>query len=283
MTGKKKLALFGGVLAVGYLVLAIVAWRIVPKSIADSERRLFGVRLALAQLEQDQILLSQRIHAVTSETLGKGQRKDAEVAALLADPDVNHLAFVYLGADWSLQRSALVGAISHLRAQFEQQKGDRQGVRDRIDQREADLAAKVKKLEQLKRSFTLHLTTLDRRSNSFGVKRTELEDIERQLILLRDRNNYWETQRRDDIRRDQSDEVFAEARAKTEAEVFRVANECQANTVGTLIRVLAEKRGDLQFEANKPDRLRRILSPFNVWPVNWICRIPLEGEDAKPL
>ena len=283
MTGKKKLALFGGILAVGYLALAIVAWRIVPKSIADSERRLFGVRLALAQLEQDQILLSQRIHAVTSETLGKGQTKDAEVAALLADPDVNHLAFVYLGADWSLQRSALVGAISHLRAQFEQQKGDRQGVRDRIDQREADLAAKVKKLEQLKRSYTLHLTTLDRRSNSFGVKRAELEDIERQLVLLRDRNNYWETQRRDDIRRDQSDEVFAEARAKTEAEVFRVANECQANTVGTLIRVLAEKRGDLQFEANKPDRLRRILSPFNVWPVNWICRIPLEGEDAKPL
>ena len=283
MTGKKKLALFGGVLAVGYLVLAIVAWRIVPKSIADSERRLFGVRLALAQLEQDQILLSQRIHAVTSETLGKGQRKDAEVAALLADPDVNHLAFVYLGADWSLQRSALVGAISHLRAQFEQQKGDRQGVRDRIDQREADLAAKVKKLEQRKRSLGHQITTMDRRSVGFKAKMIELDDVERQLALLRDRNTYWETQRRDDIRRDQSDEVFAEARAKTEAEVFRVANEYQANTVGTLIRVLAEKRGDLKFEANRPDRLRRILSPFNIWPINWICRMPLEGEDAKPL
>ena len=143
--------------------------------------------------------------------------------------------------------------------------------------------AKVKKLEQLKRNCTLHLTTLDRRSNSFGVKQAELDDIERQLVLLRDRNNYWETQRRDDIRRDQSDEVFAEARAKMEAEVFRVANEHQEKTVGTLIRVLAEKRGDLKFEANKPDRLRRILSPFNIWPINWICRMPLEGEDAKPL
>ena len=283
MTGKKKLALFGGVLAVGYLVLAIVAWRIVPKSIADSERRLFGVRLALAQLEQDQILLSQRIHAVTSETLGKGQTKDAEVAALLADPDVNHLAFVYLGADWSLQRSALVGAISHLRAQFEQQKGDRQGIRGRIDQREADLAAKVKRLEQRKRSLGHQITTMDRRSVGFKAKMIELDDVERQLALLRDRNTYWEAQRRDDIRRDQSDEVFSEARAKTEAEVFRVANEHQEKTVCTLIRVLAEKRGDLKFEANRPDRLRRILSPFNIWPVNWICRIPLEGEDAKPL
>ena len=283
MTRKRKLVLFWGVAVVAYLVLAFVACLVVPKMIADSERRLFGVRLALAQLEQDQILLSQRIQAVTSETLGKGQPKDAEVAALLADPDVNHLAFVYLGADWSLQRSALVGAISHLRAQFEQQKGDRQGVRDRIDQREADLAAKVKKLEQRKRSLGHQITTMDRRSVGFKAKMIELDDVERQLALLRDRNTYWETQRRDDIRRDQSDEVFAEARAKTEAEVFRVANECQANTVGTLIRVLAEKRGDLKFEANKPDRLRRILSPFNIWPINWICRMPLEGEDAKPL
>ena len=283
MTRKRKLVLFWGVAVVAYLVLAFVACLVVPKMIADSERRLFGVRLALAQLEQDQILLSQRIHAVTSETLGKGQLKDAEVAALLADPDVNHLAFVYLGADWSLQRSALVGAVSHLRAQFEQQKKDRQGVRDRIDQREENLAEEVKDLEKHKRGLGLQLVSMDRRSNSYKVKMIELEDVERKLVLLRDRNAYWETRRADDVRRDKSDELFATARAESESEVFRVANEYQAKTVGTLVRVLAEKRGDLKFEANKPDRLRRILSPFNVWPINRICRMPLEGEDAKPL
>lgn len=283
MTTKKKAALLVAIVAVGYLAVAAVAWRIVPKAISDSERRLFGVRVALAQLEQDQILLSQRIHAVTSETLGKGQSKDAEVAALLADPDVNHLAFVYLGADWSLQRSALVGAVAHLRAQFEQQKSDRQSVRDRIDEREAARVEKIKRLEQRKRSLGIQLIGLDRRSVSYGVKQIELEDVERQLILERDRNNYWATQRHDDVRRDKTDEVFAEARAKMEAEVFRVANAHQENTVGTLIRVMAEKRGGLRFEANRPDRLRRILSPFNIWPVNWICRLPLEDEDAKPL
>ena len=283
MTRKRKLVLFWGVAVVAYLVLAFVACLVVPKMIADSERRLFGVRLALAQLEQDQILLSQRIQAVTSETLGKGQPKDAEVAALLADPDVNHLAFVYLGADWSLQRSALVGAVSHLRAQFEQQKKDRQGVRDRIDQREENLAEEVKDLEKHKRGLGLQLVSMDRRSNSYKVKMIELEDVERKLVLLRDRNAYWETRRADDVRRDKSDELFATARAESESEVFRVANEYQAKTVGTLVRVLAEKRGDLKFEANKPDRLRRILSPFNVWPINRICRMPLEGEDAKPL
>lgn len=275
--------MFWGVAVVAYLVLAFVACLVVPKMIADSERRLFGVRLALAQLEQDQILLSQRIQAVTSETLGKGQPKDAEVAALLADPDVNHLAFVYLGADWSLQRSALVGAVSHLRAQFEQQKKDRQGVRDRIDQREEKLAEEVKDLEKHKRGLGLQLVSMDRRSNSYKVKMIELEDVERKLVLLRDRNAYWETRRADDVRRDKSDELFATARAESESEVFRVANEYQAKTVGTLVRVLDEKRGDLKFEANKPDRLRRILSPFNVWPINRICRMPLEGEDAKPL
>ena len=283
MTRKRKLVLFWGVAVVAYLVLAFVACLVVPKMIADSERRLFGVRLALAQLEQDQILLSQRIQAVTSETLGKGQPKDAEVAALLADPDVNHLAFVYLGADWSLQRSALVGAVSHLRAQFEQQKKDRQGVRDRIDQREEELAEEVKDLEKHKRGLGLQLVSMDRRSNSYKVKMIELEDVERKLVLLRDRNAYWETRRADDVRRDKSDELFATARAESESEVFRVANEYQAMTVGTLVRVLDEKRGDLKFEANKPDRLRRILSPFNVWPINRICRMPLEGEDAKPL
>lgn len=283
MTGKKKLAVLGGALVVGYLVLAAVAWRICPKMIADSERRLFGVRVALARLEQDQILLSQRIQAATSQTLGKGQAKDAEVAALLADPDVNRLALVYLGADWSMQRSAFVGTVAHLRAQFEQQKRERQGVRDRIDQREAERAAKVKALEHRKRSLSHQLTMLNTRSGSFMSRRIELDDVERQLVLQRDRNAYWDTQRQDDAQRSRSDEVFATARANTEAEIFRVANEYQDKTVGTLVRVLAEKRGDLRFEANRPDRLRRILSPFNVWPINLICRMPLEDEDAKPL
>ena len=280
---KRKLAWGGLFVAAAYLVLAVVAWRTVPKMIADAERRLFGVRVAIAQLEQDQILLSQRIKAVTDQTLGKGRPKEEEVAALLADPDINRLAFVYLGADWAIQRSGLVGAAAHLREMFELQMSDRKGTRDRLDRREAEDKRKIRELEQRKRSLGLQLTTLNRRGNGFASKQLELDDVERQIFLYRDRRVYWETQRFDDAQRDKTDEAFAEARAKTEAEVFRLASEYQAQTVGTLTRVMAEKLGELKLEANRPTHLRRFMSPFNIWPVNRICRMPLEGENAKPL
>ena len=266
-----------------YLVFAFVAWRTVPKMVADAERRLFGVRVAIARLEQDQILLSQRIQAVTDQTLGKGRPKEEEVAALLADPDINRLAFVYLGADWAIQRSGLVGSAAHLRDLFNQQKSDRQGARNRMDRHEAEDKRKITELERRKRSLVLQLTTLNRRGNGFASKQLELDDVERQLALYRDRRVYWETQRFDDAQRDKTDEVFAEARAKTEAEVFRLASEYQAQTVGTLTRVMAAKLGELKQEANKPTHIRRFMSPFNIWPVNRICRMPLEGEDAKQL
>lgn len=280
---KRKLVWVGLLAAIAYLVLAVVAWRTVPKMVADAERRLFGVRVAIARLEQDQILLSQRIQAVTDQTLGKGRPKEEEVAALLADPDINRLAFVYLGADWAIQRSGLVGAAAHLREMFDLQMSDRKGARDRLDRRESEDRRKIKELEQRKRSLGLQLMTLNRRGNGFASKQLELEDVERQIFLYRDRRVYWETQRLDDAQRDKTDEAFAEARAKTEAEVFRLASEYQAQTVGTLTRVMAEKLGELKLEANRPTHLRRFMSPFNIWPVNRICRMPLEGEDAKQL
>lgn len=251
--------------------------------IADTERRLFGVRIAIAQLEQDQILLSQRIQAVTDQTIGKGRPKEEEVAALLADPDINRLAFVYLGADWAIQRSGLLGAAAHLRELFDLQMSDRKGARDRLDRREVEDKRKIKELERRKRSLGLQLTPLNRRGNGFASKQMELDDVERQLTLYRNRRVYWETQRFDDAQRDKMDEAFAEARAKTEAEVFRLASEYQAQTVGTLTRVMAEKLGELKQEANRPTHLRRFMSPFNIWPVNRICRMPLEGTDAKQL
>lgn len=229
------------------------------------------------------ILLSQRIQAVTDQTIGKGRPKEEEVAALLADPDINRLAFVYLGADWAIQRSGLLGAAAHLRELFDLQMSDRKGARDRLDRREVEDKRKIKELERRKRSLGLQLTTLNRRGNGFASKQMELDDVERQLALYRDRHVYWETQRFDDAQRDKTDEAFAEARAKTEAEVFRLASEYQAQTVGTLTRVMAEKHGELKLEANRPSHLRRFMSPFNIWPVNRICRMPLEGADAKQL
>ncbi len=280
---KKKIAFVLLALVAGYVVLAIVAWRLVPKRIADAEQRLFGVRLAIVHVEQDQILLSQRIRAVTDQTLGKGLGKEAEVIGFLSDPDINHLALVYLGADWATQRSGLMGAVRHLRAVFDMQKQDRQGVVDWLKERGEEWLKVVKELERRKKSLGLQLATLGRRSTSAHAKRIELEDVERQLALYRDRHAYWDTQERDAVRQDQQEEVFSQARAKMEAEVFRLASDYQSITVGTLTRVLAKKLEDLKTEANRPTHLRRLMSPFNIWPINGIGDMSLEDRDAKQL
>ena len=280
---KKKIGFVLLALVVGYVLLAIVAWCIVPKKLADAEQRLFGVRLAIVHVEQDQILLSQRIRAVTDQTLGKGLGKEAEVIGLLSDPDINHLALVYLGADWATQRSGLMGAVRHLREVFDMQKVDRQGVIDRRKERGEESLRMVKELERRKKSLGLQLAALDWRSMSAHSKRIELEDVERQLALYRDRHAYRDTQERDAVRQDQQEETFSQARAKMEAEVFRLASDYQTMTVGTLTRVLAEKLGDLKTEANRPTHLRRLMSPFNIWPINMIGDMPLEDRDAKQL
>lgn len=274
------------VLAAGYLALAVVAWRTVPKMVADSERRLFGVRLAAARIEQDQILLSQRIQDITNQTLGKGCLKDEEVAALLADPDINRLALVYLGADWAIQRSSLVGAAAHLRREVNQQQERRKELEEQTIMLEKQRAQRIKELERRRKSLNIQLSLLNKKGEGYQSHRCELEDVERQLMLCRDRSDYHDLTYRRHLEHKAQEEQFVEANAKSESEVFRLASDYQAKTVGVLTRVMAEKLGELKVEANKPDRLRRLMSPFNIWPVNLICRMPMpqEGEiDGKPL
>lgn len=277
---KKKFCIVLSVLVGLYLISAVVAWLMVPKMCADMERRLFGVRLEAARVEQDQILLSQRIRAITEQTLGKGGAKEQEIAALLADPDINRLAHVYLGADWAIQRSGLLGAVSHLRGQFSLQKHDRESAQKRMDKRKADLERRVKELESRKRNIIMRIGMVGNHSSGRMAMQAELDDVERQLMHCRDRHDHWDTEAWNDVRRDKIDETFAEAHAKTESEVFRVVSEYQDNTVGTLSRVMAERLARLKVEANKPDRLRRFMSVFNIWPLNRIGRMPLGEEDA---
>ena len=276
----KKFCIVLSVLVGLYLISAVVAWLIVPKMCADMERRLFVVRLEPARVEQGQILLSQRIRAITEQTLGKGGAKEQEVAALLADPDINRLAHVYLGADWAIQRSGLLGAVSHLRDQFSLQKHDRESVQKRMDKRKADLERRVKELERRKRNIVMRIGMVGNHSNGRISIQAELDDVERQLKHCRDMRDHWDAEAWTDVRRDKIDETFAEAHTKMESEVFRVVSEYQNNTVGTLSRVMAERLARLKVEANKPDRLRRFMSVFNIWPLNRISRMPLGEEDA---
>lgn len=279
---KKKVIIGLLILVGGYLALAVVASLLAPKMIADSERRLFGIRLAAARVEQDQILLSQRIQAITSQTLEQGKSKDEEVAAQLTDPDINRLALVYLGADWSVQRSEFIGAVAHLRREIKLQTKSKKKLETQTVALEKQTASRVKELERRKRCISLQLSFL--KGDNYRAKLDELNDVDRQLLLLRDRADYHDLTYQKHLAHKETEDKLIEAHAKTEAEVFRLASEYQAKTLGTLTRILAEKRSELTVEANKPNRLRQLMSPFNIWPINRICRMPLEEvADGKPL
>ncbi len=279
---KKKIVIGLLILVGGYLALAVVASLLAPKMIADSERRLFGIRLATARVEQDQILLSQRIQDTISQTLDKGQSKDEEVAVLLTDPDINRLALVYLGADWSVQRSEFIGAVAHLRREIKLQTESKKKLETQTVALEKQTASRVKELERRKRCISLQLSFL--KGDDHRAKLDELNDVDRQLLLLRDRADYHDLTYQKHLAHKETEDKLIEAHAKTEAEVFRLASEYQAKTLGTLARILAEKRSELTVEANRPNRLRQLMSPFNIWPINRICRMPLEEvADGKPL
>ncbi len=279
---KKKIVIGLLILVGGYLALAVVASLLAPKMIADSERRLFGIRLATARVEQDQILLSQRIQDTISQTLDKGQSKDEEVAVLLTDPDINRLALVYLGADWSVQRSEFIGAVAHLRREIKLQTESKKKLETQTVALEKQTASRVKELERRKRCISLQLSFL--KGDDHRAKLDELNDVDRQLLLLRDRADYHDLTYQKHLAHKETEDKLIEAHAKTEAEVFRLASEYQAKTLGTLARILAEKRSELTVEANRPNRLRQLMSPFNIWPINRICQMPLEEvADGKPL
>ena len=254
-----------------YLCVAIGAWCIVPRKLADVEQRLSGVRVAIARLEHDQIMLSERVKAATDATIGRRKSKVEEVAALLKDPDINHLALVYLGSDWAIQRSGFLGSVSHMRELLEMQDNDRKAFSSSTDR-------KIKDLENRWRTMNRNLQFMRPGSLGFAAMMREIHEIERQL------DNYrYSSALSAEVRKDSEDRKFAEARATMEANIFKIASDYQERTVGVLNGVMAEKLYELRLESNKPDYLRRILSPFNIWPLNKIVKLPLPDENEKRL
>ncbi len=268
----KKILITLAIVVGCYLCVAIGAWCIVPRMIANTDRRLLGVRVAIARLEQDQLLLAERIKAATDSTIKRGKSKDEEIVALLSDSDVNHLALVYLGSDWSIQRSGFMGTVAHMRELLALQEKERKNYVSRTDE-------KIKDLERRWRTMNRNLQLAHPGSLGFATMMREINELERQLDNYRLSNALCS----EEARRDSEAHKFAEVRAQTEAEIFRIASDYQERTAGVLNTVMAEKLGELRYEANKPDHLRRIMSPFNIWPLNVICEMPMPETYEKQL
>ena len=259
----KKLFAICIVAVIAYAALGVAAGYLLPKKIEEAEAKLPGIGVAISRIATDQLRVSERMREITAQTLGVGGSKIAEVSMMLGDPELNRLALTYLGSDWSVQRSSFLGSVNHSRKLLKVQREERMGE-------ETLLNKKIKELENRKRSLQNQLkaprgTTADR------AWHVEMDDIERQLITFRSSNTY-----REYIEKDNASAEHIEAKAKNEDALFKLASQYQAQTIGALNQVMAEKLGGLRFEEAEPSRLRWQMSLFNVWPLNLICKMPVE-------
>lgn len=260
----RKLYVGFGVAVIGYAALGVAAGYLLPAKIEEAEKKLPGIGVAIARIASDQLRVSERMRDITSRTLERGGSKIDEVSMILGDPELNRVALTYLGADWSIQRSGFLGSVNHSRKLLKAQKADRMGE-------ETLLNKKIKDLENRKRSLQ-HRMKAPRGTSSDRAWHVEMDDIERQLLAYRSSNTY-----REYIEKDNASAKHIEASAKNEDALFQLASQYQEQTVGTLNRVMSEKLGELRFEEAEPSRLRWQMSWFNVWPLNLICRMPVEN------
>ena len=260
----KKLFAICIVAVIAYAALGVAAGYLLPKKIAEAEAKLPGIGVAISRIATDQLCVSERMRQITALTLGKGGSKIEEVSMMLGDSELNRLALTYLGADWSVQRSSFLGNVNHSRKLLKVQKEERMGE-------ETLLNKKIKELENRKRSLQNQMKS-PHGSSADRAWRIEFDDVERQLLAFRSSNTY-----REYIEKDNASAKHIEVKAKNEDELFKLASQCQAQTIGALNQVMAEKLGALRFEEAEPSRLRWQMSFFNVWPLNLICKMPLEN------
>lgn len=259
----KKLFVICVVAIVGYVALGILAGYLLPKKIEEAESKLPGIGAAISRIAADQLQVSERMRDITSRTLKRGGSKVEEVSMMLGDSELNRLALTYLGADWSVQHSSFLGSVNHSRKLLKVQKKEQIGGETR-------LSKKIKELENRKRHLQNQMATS---SKTFErAWHVEFHDINRQLKELRDSGAY----RNQIIGKDNLSTKLIEAKAKNEDALFKLACQYQEQTIGVLNQVMAEKLGALRSEEAEPSRLRWEMSLFNVWPLNLICKMPVE-------
>lgn len=259
----KKLFVICIIAVIVYAALGVAAGYLLPKKIEEAESKLPGIGIAISRIATDQLRVSERQREITALTLGKGGSKIEEVSMMLSDPELNRLALTYLGADWSIQRSSFLGSVSHSRKLLKVQKEERM-------REDSLLNKKIKELENRKHSLQNRLKASPG-SSAERATLIELNDVERQLITFRSSNTY-----REYIEKDNISSQHIEAKAKNEDELFKIACQYQVQTIGALNQEMSEKLGELRFEEAEPSRLRWQMSLFNVWPLNLVCKMPVE-------
>ena len=259
----KKLIVICVVAVICYAAVGVAAGYLLPAKIKEAERKLPGIGAAISRIATDQLRVSERMRDITAKTLERGGSKIDEVSMMLGDTELNRLAMVYLGADWSVPRSSFLGSVNHSRNLLKTQRKEQQ-------QGESLLSQKIKELENRKRSLQ-HQMKAPHGSSADRAWHVEMDEVDRQLLAYRSSNTYNEY-----IEKDRANAKHVEAKAKNEEALFQLASQYQVQTIGALNQVMASKIGELRFEEAEPSRLRHRMSFFNIWPLNLLCRMPVE-------
>lgn len=228
---------FGIVLAGAYALAGVCVCLGLSDKIATAERRLPGVEAAIARVTSDRQRVSERLQGVSSAE---------SLVALMEDVELDRIAGVYLGDDWSTPRRAFLAGV---REAHDLQKAQEQARKAAEALREKT----IRDLQNRKRGLRNRLKA-PKTASSEGAVAAELAEIERQLQACRD------------------DAAKARPPTKVEDEIARLASLCRQRTVGPLQRAMDEKLGDLRAEAAEPARLRRLMAWFDIWPLNLACR-----------
>lgn len=221
----------------------------------EKERR--GIMVAVAAVKADQLRLSERQREIIGRTLGTGQTKLEEMREMLADEELNRIAILYVGKDWSVVRRDFLARVSQIHKLDSESRDKARRLRDE----RLALEKKVKELDNRKRSLSHQLKAS--RTVDDMKRRVADDEIDRQLLEARNRLKL--------LRASLSEGKLVGVGNAGEFDALIV--KCRKETVEALKEEMSVKLKKLADEGARVSSARTVFCCFDVWPVNWLVRI----------
>lgn len=263
-----------------------------------------AITVAQTKVQGDIRLASARMTEISRDSLASGRGKVAEVGTILSDETLNQLALTYIGTDWALPHSTFLGSVQHIRELMKMQQKARKDYQRKV-------AKQIENLENRKRRAMSGMNQMNRpvahSSYDVVVKRRaqlnsswrggvsgaygevwrvntrrqgeldstsirQLGDIDRELAILNSTD--WS--------KEELNEVVA--RQRHEEEIFNLASQYQADSIGVLMEVMKEWRDMLGRQISERDaaQLTAYFQAMETFGADQVARWRDAPESLKP-
>lgn len=255
----RKLICIISVALIGYVGVGLVCCSYLSKKV---ERDRKGITVAIAAVKSDQVMVSERLHAIIGRTLDAGHLRIDETREMLSDPELNRIAISYTGSDWSGKRREFLSNVAQVRKfNSERLKKERELREERLT-----LEKTVKELENRKRGLSHQLKAPrladDRRRHVAAAEiDCQLNELRRRLNLLRMSSTKDDQNEDGDIRK-----------------LDALTAKCQNETIEVLRREMSDRLEKLLSEGGRISGAQAVLRIFDIWPVNLLVETP-KGDD----